>query len=91
MAVGIRQIADLVDDQQYRAGIQGETAAKGVVTVLGGQFIEHGGGIGEQHRVTGQHRLMGQHPERVFEPSNKESQQNLWKFCTNSADANRSP
>ncbi len=59
MAVGIGEVADLIDDKQPGPGIQSQATAKCVVPVLGGQFVEHGGGVGEQHRMAGQHRLVG--------------------------------
>ena len=49
VAVGIGQVADLVDDQQARGGVVAQAAAQGRVTVDGGQFAEQLACGGEQH------------------------------------------
>ncbi len=43
VAVGVGEIADLVDDQQVRGGVVAESAAQGGIAVEGGQFAEQSG------------------------------------------------
>jgi hypothetical protein len=58
VAVGIGEVANLVNHEQSGPAIEGESAAKGVVAILSGEFIEQLAGGGEAHGVAGQDGLV---------------------------------
>jgi len=41
MAVGVGEIADLVDDRALGSRVAGQPALEGAVAILGGQVVEH--------------------------------------------------
>ena len=59
MAIGIGEIADLVDHQKTGAGIMTQAPAQGGITVECGELAEQLAGAGEQHGVTVDEGLMG--------------------------------
>ncbi len=59
MAVGVGQVADLVDDQQGGGCVQVQARAQGRVAVQGCEFTQELTGGGEAHGVAVQHGLMG--------------------------------
>ncbi len=59
MAVGVGQVADLVDHQQLRPGVVAQAAAQGRVAVERAEVAEQLAGAGEQHGVAVDQRLMG--------------------------------
>ena len=59
MAVGVRQVADLVDEQQVRRGEVLQPPAQGRIAVERGEFAQHLTSGGEQRRVALQHGLVG--------------------------------
>ena len=59
MAVGVGEIADLVHDEQTRAGIDREAMAQGRVAVGAGRLVERPCGARERHGVAGAHGAIG--------------------------------
>jgi len=58
VAVGVREIADLIDDQQIGCRIATQPVAQRRVTVQAGQITEQLPSGGKQHRVSFQDCLM---------------------------------
>ena len=59
MAIGIGEIADLVDHQKTGAGIVTQAPAQGGIAVESGEVAEQLTGADEQHGVTVDEGLMG--------------------------------
>jgi len=60
VAVGIGEVADLVDEQHLRAGVVVDAPAQSALAVLRGEVAEHGGCIGHQRGVPAQQALVQQ-------------------------------
>ena len=51
MTIGLGEVADLVDDEQMRAGVMAQTAAQSRIAVECAEIAEQLAGAGEQHGV----------------------------------------
>ncbi len=59
MAVGVGQVADLIDAQQVEVCVVAQPAVHGRGAVKGSQLAEQGTGAGKEHRVAPDWRLVG--------------------------------
>jgi len=59
MAIGVGEVADLVDHQQVRAGVMAQAATQRGIAVECAEIAEQLAGAGEQHGVAAGQRLVG--------------------------------
>src|SRR4029434_1037817 len=58
MAVGVGEIADLIDDEETGSGIVAQAPAQRGIAIERGKLAEHAAGGGEQHGVTAEDGLL---------------------------------
>ena len=59
VAIGVGEIADLIDDQELRTGVMAQTAAQGGIAIQCREITEQLAGAGEQHGMALDQRLVG--------------------------------